>query len=58
MKMSNELKDITYRLCDYENTKGWQVTKAEQLGKGKWDLTVEAIPEEPKEEETQGAENV
>ena len=49
MKMSNELKDITYRLCDYDSKEGWQVTKAERLGKGQWELIVEALPEEPKE---------
>lgn len=50
--MGNELKDITSRLCGY-NEKGWQVTKAEKLGNGRWELTVVQMEiETPEPEET------
>lgn len=48
--MGNELKDITSRLCGYDGT-GWQVTKAEQLSNGRWELTVVQMEKEDVKEE-------
>lgn len=48
--MGNELKDITSRLCGYDGT-GWQVTKAEQLSNGRWELTVVQMEKKEEKEE-------
>lgn len=41
--MSNELKDIAYRLAEYDNSKGWEITKAEKICNGKWSIEVQNI---------------
>lgn len=50
LQMGNELKDITSRLCGYDGT-GWQVTKAEQLSNGRWELTVVQMEKKEEKEE-------
>ena len=47
--MGNELKDIVERLCGYDD--GWIVETAGKRADGGWDLIVQPLKKEEKQEE-------
>ena len=49
--MSNELKDIAERLDRYAD-EGWEITSAEKLANGGWNLIIQPIAKEQTQEAT------
>lgn len=48
--MSNELRDIANRLCQYDTVAdGFEIIQAVKRSDGAWDLTIRAIEDKQKE---------